>query len=96
MSKIKSNDDLAASGELVIFKTRGSKMRRRNTATGKIGRWEDNPDYRPKATVVTATAKIDTLSARTVKELRDLAKSNGLTGYSKMRKPELIDALTTV
>lgn len=33
------------------------------------------------------------LSNLTVKELREMAKAKGLTGYSKLRKAELIDAL---
>lgn len=40
-----------------------------------------------------AEAKEEDLSNLTVKELREMAKDKGLTGYSKLRKAELIDAL---
>ena len=40
----------------------------------------------------TTEEKVD-LGNMTVKELRELAKAKGLTGYSKMKKAELIDAL---
>ncbi len=41
---------------------------------------------------VTAEAKVD-LNSMKVAELRDLAKTKGLTGYSKLKKAELIEAL---
>ena len=34
------------------------------------------------------------LTALTVKELKEIAKENGLKGYSKLRKAELIEAIT--
>ena len=41
---------------------------------------------------VTAEAKVD-LNSLKVAELRELAKTKGLTGYSKLKKAELIEAL---
>ncbi|MFP4286424.1 MAG: Rho termination factor N-terminal domain-containing protein [Candidatus Izemoplasmataceae bacterium] len=35
----------------------------------------------------------DDLEEKTVVELRELAKEKGLTGYSKLKKAELIEAL---
>lgn len=39
-------------------------------------------------------AESNDLNAKTVAELRDMAKDQGLTGYSSMKKDELIEALS--
>ena len=49
-------------------------------------RVEESPKEEPK----TETVDLETL---TVAELREIAKDRGLTGYSKLRKAELIEAL---
>jgi small subunit ribosomal protein S2 len=50
------------------------------------------PKKEEPAKQVTAEAKVD-LSSHTVVELRQMAKEKGLTGYSKLKKAELIEAL---
>ena len=47
----------------------------------------------PKAEAKTDTVDAVALAKRTVAELREMAKEKGLTGYSKLKKAELIDAL---
>ncbi|MFW5842140.1 MAG: Rho termination factor N-terminal domain-containing protein [Bacillota bacterium] len=46
----------------------------------------------PKQAESTTETKAS-LNEHTVAELRDIAKEKGLTGYSKLRKAELIEAL---
>ncbi|MFP4078051.1 MAG: Rho termination factor N-terminal domain-containing protein [Candidatus Izemoplasmataceae bacterium] len=36
----------------------------------------------------------DALEEKTVDELKELCKEQGITGYSKLKKDELIDVLT--
>ncbi len=50
------------------------------------------PKEEPKAQAPKAEEKID-LEAMTVADLKAMAKEKGLTGYSTMKKAELIDAL---
>ncbi len=47
----------------------------------------------PKPEAKTDTVDAVALAKRTVAELREMAKEKGLTGYSKLKKAELIDAL---
>ncbi|MDD4987656.1 MAG: Rho termination factor N-terminal domain-containing protein, partial [Candidatus Izemoplasmatales bacterium] len=49
---------------------------------------EVKPEVKPEATL----SQTD-LEAKTVQELRELAKEMNITGYSKLRKAELIDVL---
>jgi small subunit ribosomal protein S2 len=53
---------------------------------------KEAPKKEEPAKQVTAEAKVD-LSSHTVVELREMAKEKGLTGYSKLKKAELIEAL---
>ncbi|MDA8685694.1 50S ribosomal protein L21 [Robiginitalea sp.] len=48
---------------------------------------------KPKATKPAAEATVEDLNAKTVGELREMAKAKDISGYSAMKKAELIAAL---
>ncbi|QWB95831.1 Rho termination factor N-terminal domain-containing protein [Mycoplasmatota bacterium] len=47
----------------------------------------------PKAKEAVKETKVEDFSSKTVAELKSLAKERGLSGYSTLKKAELIDLL---
>lgn len=60
---------------------------------GRVNRWTDNGTVKPDDLFNPAEA-LAKQKGSTVKELKAMAKEAGLTGYSKLTKPQLIEALS--
>ena len=79
----------------------GFNRRRRQRAkklmeSGKLGRetQEVNPEgYEVEKEQTQEEEKEQNLEQKTVTELREIAQSKGITGYTRMKKEELINAL---
>lgn len=71
---------------------RGSKMRVQCKVCLYLGPWVPNPEYQPKG--VEPDTKVGLLKTTTVADLKQMAKDRHVPGYSKMKKNELIEALS--
>lgn len=79
-----------------VARQRGSKVRLKCESCGHLGKWTkvEVVTEPPAAPVAVQDSKPDH-EGMTVAELRALAKGAGITGYSKMKKSDLVAALAT-
>lgn len=71
-----------------IARQRGTRVRFRCNRCGHLDKWVKHDESN-----ASDSNALDDLDSMDVKSLRELAKANGITGYSKMNKATLRDAL---
>lgn len=88
-----------------VVRRQGNRVRHQCTECLTMDRWtkavqyhpdvhpDVSPDVSPDVPVITPSEPMTDL---TVSQLRALCKDRGITGYSKMRRDELIDTLASL
>lgn len=87
--KLNGHRQLMSQIEIEGISVNGSGSKKK-AETKKAAEPKAKTEEKPKETKSSSSADLESM---TVAELRDLAKERGLTGYSNMKKAELIDAL---
>lgn len=72
--------------KLSVFRKKGSRIRKQCSVCLRVGAWEKRP----------AASNRGVLETLTVSELRGRAKAQGLSGYSSMKKVDIITMLVEV
>lgn len=102
---ISSRATLCADGgkhEWFVARMRGSRIRHQCSKCGHMDPWVKTPSKKSKSQVIRTldvpkSSEPRTLhESRTVAELRTIAKQQGIRGYSKMTKQDLINVLNVV